>query len=747
MSQMNEDSRLPARVGGEYVPAVRPLSEAVATFERLEPSPSPLQEYLNILFRRKWTMIVCVAVIFGTTLLFTATAPRIYEATATLLATEPTRPGGSALSSQNEMPPMMAAMSSPTLRTHIELIQGASTARETASWLKTHGGPYLSAAEVSWAIRATIVPDSQLVKLSASGRTPTEAQQVANGAALAYAAMNRRRARGSSESASRYLSEQLAVARGNLSKAENNLRAFKESTRTVAEDAAATDLLSRAASLRADADKTRADLVQARERLAKVRTQLAQQNQSIAGAHVRDNAVVQQLRARLVELEGQRLAAQSRYTAEFQGPLDQLDDQIRVTKDQLNSEIRNIVSSGGGDLAMQQTLSGQLIQGEAEAAALEARERQSQAELRGAERALDKIPAQQVTLARLKRQVDVAQSIYSDLLKRSQEVEVGRVMALGNADVVELASRPGAPAKPNVPLNLVFGLLLGFAVAAGLAMLQEQLDDTVRDEDDVARFADAPVLGTVPMFKRDEAPTMLPATTKHRRSTEAYRALRYNLGFVTPGEGGHTVLVTSTGPLEGKTTTALNLAIAAVLSGRRVVLVDSDLRRPALHRLLGLNGSRGLTDLLAGEAKMPEVFQGFQDTGLRVISSGTRAPNPTDLLDSARMRDLIKELRKQADLIIFDSPPLLSSADSLVLASLSDAVLMVCVPGTSHRRALRRAQMLLGHIGRSVSGVVLNKVERKPGYGYYYDYYYYHSDDDSSDTEEVEAADKPPQPT
>jgi len=731
MAENNEGSQLPVRYEGGRALAPDFNGHPVATFDRFEPAAAPLQDYLGLLLRRKWTVVIAAAAIFGVTCLFTATSPRIYEATATMLVTE--AGGGSARAGQGQMPPMMAEMAAPDLETHAALIQGKSTADATADWLKKHGGPNLSASALRQSIRAAIVPKTHLVKLSARARTPKDAQTIANAGASAYADMNRRRAQGSSESASRYLGEQLTISKDNLTSSEEALRSFKESTHTVAQDASAADLLAQAASLHGDLDKTSADLVQAQARMSKVRTQLGQQNRSIAASQVRDNTVVQQLRAKLVDLEGQRLVAQSQYTSAFSAPLGQIDDQIRIIKGQLDAEIRNVVRSSSGDLGTQQALVSGLIQGEAEVAALQARKKQTQAQLKAAERELQRIPARQVTLARLQRQVDVAQNIYSGLLTQSQEIEVGRVMALGNTDVVELADAPALPVKPNVPLNLAFGLLFGLAVGVGLALVLDQLDDTIRGEEDVVRYADAPVLGAVPILEAPDAALVLTSRSLRGRAIDAYRGLRVNLGFVTPGAGGHTVLVTSPGPQEGKTTTALNLAIAAAQSGRRVVLVDSDLRRPSLHRLLSLNGLKGLSETLVGQAAASEVLQGIPDISLRVISSGARPPNPTDLLDSDEMRHLVAGLRKQADLIIFDSPPLLSAADGLVLASLSDAVLMVCIPGLSHRRALQRAKLLLGQIGHTVSGVVLNKVERRQGYGYYGYYYGYYGGYERSD--------------
>ena len=740
MQDDHESSHLPVPYRESRAPVCPPDNRVVVPFEPLDSSVSPFRDYVSLLQHRKWTVIVATSAILGLACLITATSPRIYEAAATMLVSQSAGGGAGASNAQDQMPLAMAAMTAPDIETHAALIQSRSTADATAAWLREHGGPNLSAQEVSDAVRASIVPKTRLLRLSAHALSADEARRIANAAASAYADMSQRRARGSSESASQYLAEQLTISKDKLASAEDALRTFKESTGIVAPDAAAGDLLHRAASLRADVDETGADLAAANERLSEVRQQLAQQNESIAAAWVRDNAVVQQLRAKLVDLEGQRLLLHSQYTSAFSAPLNQIDEQIRITRDQLNSEIRKVVHSGSGDLTVQQTLVSQLIQGEAEVAALKARDRQLRGELNKAGSELQKIPARQITLARLQRQVQVAQGIYSDLLKRSQEIEVGRVMALGNTDVVELADTPLLPVKPNVPLNLALGILLGLVVGIGLALLQEQLDDTVRDEDDVVRFAGAPVLATIPVLNAEESTAALPGLGLRGRASDAYRNLLVNLAFVTPGAGGRTVFVTSAGPQEGKTTTALNLAIAAAQSGRQVVLIDSDLRRPSIHRLLSLNGTSGLSNVLAGQARVSDVARRFEETRLRFISSGTRVPTPTDLLDSSEMRSLVEKLRKEADLVIFDGPPILFAPDGLVLASLSDAVLMVCVPAASHRRALQRARLLLSQIGHTVSGVVLNKVRQTPSYGYHSRYQYYSDYRESGGTDSPEAA-------
>jgi polysaccharide biosynthesis transport protein len=721
----NGDSRLPVPVETTPRALVREQGgRALARpFDTWEPPTPGVQDYVNVFLRRKWAVIISLAVVLMASIVITAITPRTYEATATVLVTEPPKQdSGQANSSQ--INPLTAA-GSPNMETHVQLLQGDAEAVETAAWLRQHGGPELTPEVLEKRISSKSVRDTQLIRISAISGRAEDAQRIANAAAQAYISMNQRRARGGSETTGKFLGEQLEMVKQNVTRAENAVRAYKETTGTVSADASATDLTGRVASLQAECDRTGADLAQARQRLSQINRQLSEQNRIIGGGGGRDDVAIQKLKGQLADLKQKRMAAAAKYTSEFSEPVRQLDDQIKQLEAQLETEIRRVVRGPSGDLAIQQQLTSKRIDALAEVSALSGRHSQLQAELAQARSSLTRIPGRQLELANLQRQLDVAQGVYSDLLKKGQEVEVGRVMALGNVDVAEAASRPRLPVKPNVPLNLVLGLFLGLALGVGVALLQDQLDDSVRDPAEASRLASAPVLGTIPAFARPEQPGLLPASADHNNALEAYRALRYCLDFVTPGERARAILVTSAGPSEGKSTTVLNLARAVALTGKRVLLVDTDLRRFGLRRMLKIEETRGLTDVLMGEAELGEVLQKNIESGLTLLTAGKQVPNATELLDSPAMRQLLEALRDEADLVIFDSPPVLSVADTLVLASLADAVLMVCVAGQSHRHDVQLARQLLSHVGENITGIVLNKVGQKAGYGYHNRYYYY----------------------
>ena len=303
-----------------------------------------------------------------------------------------------------------------------------------------------------------------------------------------------------------------------------------------------------------------------------------------------------------------------------------------------------------------------------------------------------------------------------------------------------LASAPGglmvvdeaAPqrAVQTAPLTLYYTLLAaiaGFLIAAAIAAVVEYLDDRIRDPEAVQEVAGSPPLGTVPRMRGPRDPSdvrrLITLHSPRSAAAEAYRTLRTNIEFASIDGSLKTLLVTSSVPGEGKTVTAANLAVVFAQAGRRVLLVDADLRKPGAHRMFDLPNSEGLTTLVGGnKATLDGVARPTEEPNLRVVTSGPLPPKPAELMGSQRMLAVLEQLKSGADLLIFDSSPLLVVSDSVILSSFLDGTVLVIDAGRSRERAVRQARDALKNAGANVLGIVLNRV---PGgiHASYHQYY------------------------
>jgi capsular exopolysaccharide synthesis family protein len=298
--------------------------------------------------------------------------------------------------------------------------------------------------------------------------------------------------------------------------------------------------------------------------------------------------------------------------------------------------------------------------------------------------------------------------------------------------VVEPASVPTTPVSPNVKYYILLAAATGFALAAGAAFLLEYLDDTIKTKEDVDHVLKLPTLGNITRIPRVREPTdhLVTLQLVHSPANEAYRVLRTNIQFSTLNiPSPQLLLVTSSGPGEGKTTTACNLAITMAYAGKKVILVDADLRRPSVHRFLGMYNQVGLTSLLLDDTLPIEAaLLETPVADLKMMPSGPLPPNPADLLSSERMQQRVEQIKELADVIIFDSPPVLAMADASILATLCSGVILVVDAGRTRSQVVRRAKETLSQLNLNVLGAVLNKLTARHTHNYYYSYYYSYAD-------------------
>ncbi len=292
--------------------------------------------------------------------------------------------------------------------------------------------------------------------------------------------------------------------------------------------------------------------------------------------------------------------------------------------------------------------------------------------------------------------------------------------------VIEEAAVPTSPMGPQRLMQVGLAAAIGMVLAVGAAFLIEYLDDSLKTPEEVGKTLGLTAVGAITRISGDSPPERL-VTARHPKSpiSEAYRAMRTNLQFSSLDRPLRSLVVTSPSPIEGKSTTLSNLGVVMAQAGRSVVLVDSDLRRPMLHKIFQVPNKEGLTTVLLEDE--PLLDGRLQETGvenLRLLTSGPLPPNPSELLGSQRMRDLIERLEAEADVVIFDTPPALPVTDAVVLASQADGVLLVTDAGRTRRSAALRALENLRQVGANVVGAALNRLSARSSGGYYYYYYY-----------------------
>jgi non-specific protein-tyrosine kinase len=298
-------------------------------------------------------------------------------------------------------------------------------------------------------------------------------------------------------------------------------------------------------------------------------------------------------------------------------------------------------------------------------------------------------------------------------------------------EVIEEAPLPPAPVGAGGMMQVLLAAAIGLILAAGAAFLLEYLDDTIKSPEDMARTTGLTTLGAITRIAGD-SPSEKLITVRHPKSpiSEAYRVMRTNLQFSTLDQSLKSLVITSPNPMEGKSTTLANLGVVMAQAGRSVILVDSDLRRPMLHKIFGLPNKEGLTVALLQDESMLDGH--LQETGidnLRVLTSGPLPPNPSELLGSQRMQYLVERLEREADIVIFDTPPALPVTDAAVLATQADGVVVVADSGKTRRAAARQAVENLRKVGVNLLGFAVNRLPLRGSGGYYYYYQYYYSGD------------------
>ncbi|MBW8302887.1 MAG: polysaccharide biosynthesis tyrosine autokinase [Brevundimonas sp.] len=557
------------------------------------------------------------------------------------------------------------------------------------------------------------VRGSRLVAVGYDNPNPNVAARIANGFAENFIQSNLDRKYQSSAYARQFLEERIAQTKDRLESAERQLVAYAANQQIInlgetgegSGDGASQSLASNnlVAINRALAE-ARADRVAAEERWRSARA-----SDLMTLPDVLQNPSIQRLTEQRALLDAEYQQKLSVYQADYP-EMVRLRAQIEEADSQIQAIATNIRNS---------------IQQQYQIAANE--ERSLQAQVTGLTSDVLDLRDRSVQYNILQRELDTTRTLYEGLLQRYKEVGVTAGVTTNNISIIDQATPPRSPSKPNMLLNMALAALFGLGLGVIAALVMEALDETLATPDDVEKKLGLPVLGVVPLLEKGQ--TTAEALSDIRSPfSEAYYSLRTALQFSTPDGAPSSLLVSSARPAEGKSTTAYAVALNLARIGKRVLLVDGDLRNPSMHRVVGVENERGMSNLLSGSAELASVVQRTQHENLFFIPCGPLPPNPAELWGGDRLVQFLAEGRSEFDHVIFDGPPVLGFADSPLLAAAVNGVVFV-LESRGTRRGQARGALKRLQVGHShLLGAVLTKFSTKStsygGYDYAYDYHY-----------------------
>ena len=556
------------------------------------------------------------------------------------------------------------------------------------------------------------IPQTDVVEITYRGLDPVIVRDVANATALSYAEFSSEMAKTSASSKTQFIESSLDEQKSQLAAAQLQLQAFKERNQTSdvsAEIAALFENIHRFEGERRSALIEKTVYQQLLGKLTQADT-IDEDLRKLAGTEaITKNAYIANLYTRWFELlkDREELLAGGR-SPEHLDVLS-MDKLITRTKEDLQAASRHYLEGVESRLASYD---------------------QTIAELR---RQGERYPPMESEQARLMADVRTMERMYADLQSQYQLARIAESADGATVRIVDEAPLPAFAVAPNRKRALAFAVLVGLALGIGLALLIEKLDDSVKSPDELLTRFQLPVLGQIPAIRASErgtnaAPLNRLVSHFDPRSVvaEAYRSLRTNLAFARARSKVRTLVLTSPGPADGKSTTVANLATTFAQQGQRTLLIDGDLRRAVLDKTFSIPRSPGLTELIVGAAVLDDAVHPTTVENLFVMGSGQLPPNPSELLGSDRMREVLAEVREQFDIVLFDSPPLLAVTDAAVLSTIVDGAILVVRTGSTTRQAVRRAAAHLRAVHARVLGAVLNDIDVKSG-SYYggYGYYYY----------------------
>lgn len=703
-----------------------------------------LSEYWRILLKRRWAVLVTAILMLATVTIVTLRTTPLYEAVARIAISQ-NENDNIGINSQNanpdyaydynmELDTQAKILQSDTLALNVinslGLGRNAKFAGKYANTQQTAESiisvdPVVEAALLNaWRdnISVSKIQRTRMIEIRFTSPDPKLAAQIVNTLASAYVENNFKTRFESTMQASEWLQNQLNDLQIKVEKSQEALVKFQRENNLVGLDDKSNTIVAKLDDLNREATAAQADRV-----IKEAQYQLTQAGDWDSLPELSANSLIQDFRRQEADIKRQLAQATVQFGPSYPKVIE-LNQQLLDIQATIKGELDRIVARKASEYR-----------------AAVARERMLQSALNSQKQEVGSLNEKAIEYFALKREADTNRNLYEGLLSKLKEAAVTSGLKSSNVRVVDVARPADHPSKPNIPRNLVMGLMLGLVGGVSLAFILEALDNTVRTPDQVETISGLPSLGIIPLSlgatgkaQKAQPASLLPvkanpnqarntemAMVAHHRPksevAESYRALRTSILLSSIGQAPKVLLMTSALPQEGKTTTSVNTAIVLAQKGDRVLLVDADMRRPSIHNSLKIRNRIGLSSILSGNAT-PEDAIVISPVlpNLFVLPAGPTPPHPAEMLGSNVMKAFLAQWREQYDHIVIDTPPVLSVTDAVLLSVDADAVVLVIRSGRTTKEALRRSRELLTQVNSRLMGVVVNAVDLQSPDAYYY---------------------------
>jgi len=711
-----------------------------------------IQRFLLILNRRKFPALAVFAAVFSYVAWNTFTSRPIYETEGMLLL----KPNNafSITELDNRLSKVDALAGNP-LGNEVELIRSLPMAQKVIDALKIKNVDVPDNPKVLLGgLRVRVLATTDIVAISYQDTDPERAAKVVNAFLEVYSQEDVKNNRLEAKSAREFIEAQLPIVEKNVQRAEIKMRGFKEKNRLVDLSSEISSTVSNAKSLEQQISTAKVELDSIEAKSKELQSSLGVSSKL---GVVWSNPTTQQTLTNLQDAE-QKLALES---TRFSGNNPAIAD-LKSKKAALQALLRRQVG---------QTLASQ-IQNKANNLPLAATQQSSVSSLvsietervgltskiAGLTKVLDFYQKRSAIMPKLEqqqreldRQLNAAQATYTALLTKLQDVRVAENQTAGNSRLISPALVSTDPVAPKKANNLIFGGIMGLALASLVSWLLEAIDKSIKTTEEAKVLSGYPILGIIPDFKLPVRRALPGASGTSSISSpivvrdiprssvsEAFRMLQTNLRFLNSDQPLKAIVITSSVPREGKSTVTANLAIAMAQLDRRVLLIDADMRRPNQHQIWEIANAVGLSNVITGQADFYKAKQTVMPN-LDVLTSGMLPPNPVALLDSQRMSALIEATTKEYDLVLIDSPPLTAAADATILGKKADGILFLVRVGVSDSGSFAFSKQILEQSGQNILGLIVNGVAAENSTYSYYTSLYYDDEVSKSEAEIVEA--------